>query len=188
MSDDRFAVEPTRLAGAAIITRTRIGDERGFLSRLYSFDAMHAAGLADPIVQINHTSTSRPGTLRGLHFQRAPHAEDKLVGCVRGAVFDVALDLRPDSATFGVWHGEVLSADNGRSFLIPKGFAHGFQALEPFTELLYLHTAFYAPHAEGGVDPLDPDLAIGWPLAVTELSHRDRQHPSFASAFPRNRL
>lgn len=186
MGDDRFAIEPTPLAGAVLVTRKRIGDERGFLSRLYCRATLAAAGLSDPVVQINHTRTERVGAIRGLHFQCPPHTEDKLVGCLRGAVFDVAVDLRPNSATFGQWQGAELSSANGRSFLIPKGFAHGFQVLQPETELLYLHTAAYAPGAEGGLDPFDVDLAITWPLPVTDISQRDRQHPSFDSTFQRN--
>lgn len=186
MSGERFSTQFISLSGAAIITRQRVGDERGFLSRLYCSALLKGAGLSEQIVQINHTRTTHVGAIRGMHFQRPPHAEDKLVTCIRGAVFDVAVDLRSESATFGQWHGETLSADNSRSFLIPKGFAHGFQVLEPDSELLYLHTAAYAPEAEGGVDPFDADLSIAWPLPVTDLSQRDRHHPSIASAFSRN--
>jgi dTDP-4-dehydrorhamnose 3,5-epimerase len=149
-------------------------------------DELQDAGLRDPVVQINHTATGHRGTVRGMHFQRPPHAEDKFVSVVRGEVFDVAVDLRRNSPTFRQWHAEHLSADNGRSLLIPKGFAHGFQTLTDDCELIYLHTARYAPDAEGGLDPLDPMLAIEWPLTVTDLSARDRAHPPLSSNFDGN--
>ena len=129
------------------------------------------------IAQINHTLTQAAGTIRGLHFQQAPHDEAKFVSCLSGAVFDVAVDLRPDSPTYLQWHGEVLSADNGRSMMIPGGFAHGFQTLTEDCELIYLHDKPYAPEAEGGLNPLDPRLAIDWPLPVSQMSPRDKALP-----------
>jgi dTDP-4-dehydrorhamnose 3,5-epimerase len=109
-----------------------------------------------------------------MHFQRPPYEESKFVSCLRGAVFDVAVDLRPDSLTYLRWHGEVLSAENARSMMIPGGFAHGFQALTKDCELIYLHDRAYAPEAESGLNPLDPALNISWPLEVAQLSDRDR--------------
>ena len=138
---------------------------------------MAHAGWRKPIAQINHTFTQRQGTVRGMHFQRAPHAEMKLVNCIRGTVFDVAVDLRASSETFLRWHAEELTPDNGRSLLIPEGFAHGFQALSDDCELVYLHSAAYAPGAEAGVNPLDPRLGVCWPLPITEMSTRDAGHP-----------
>lgn len=140
-------------------------------------------GVEHPIAQINHTLTSRAGTVRGMHFQYPPSAETKLVSCLRGEIFDVALDLRRGSATFLRWHGAVLSAGNRRSLLIREGFAHGFQALTDDCELIYLHTAAYRQEAEGAVNALDPHLAIAWPLPVTDLSDRDRNHPFIDSRF-----
>jgi len=121
--------------------------------------------------------------VRGLHFQHPPHAEDKLVSCLRGEVFDVAVDLRQGSATFLQWHAEILSADNARSLLIPQGFAHGFQTLTDDCELLYLHSRAYAAGAEGALNVRDPALAIRWPLAFTDISERDAQHPLLTREF-----
>ena len=135
------------------------------------------------MAQINHTLTRRRGTVRGLHFQNPPHAEDKLVSCLRGSVFDVGVDLRQGSATFLHWHGEILSADNGRGLLIPRGFAHGFQTLEDDCELLYLHSSAYVPKAEGALNARDPRLNIHWPLEFTDISERDTNHPPITHEF-----
>jgi dTDP-4-dehydrorhamnose 3,5-epimerase len=131
----RFAVTDLPLAGLKRVQRQRLGDSRGFLARLFCAHELAAAGWLKPIAQINHTLSAKRGTVRGLHFQRAPHAEMKLVSCIRGEVFDVAVDVRPHSPTFLQWHGERLSADNGCALLIPEGFAHGFQALSDDVEL-----------------------------------------------------
>jgi dTDP-4-dehydrorhamnose 3,5-epimerase len=130
-------------------------------------------GVIDPIVQINHSLSVRKGTVRGLHFQRPPHAEIKIVTCVRGRVFDVAVDVRKHSPTFLRWHGIELSDANMDAFLIPPGFAHGFQTLENNCELIYLHTRAYAPCAEDGLRVDDPSIRIDWPLPVRNLSKRD---------------
>jgi dTDP-4-dehydrorhamnose 3,5-epimerase len=183
MSAGRFTIHDTPLQGLKEVERKRIGDERGFLSRLYCRDELASAGLVPPIVQINHTATSRRGAIRGLHFQHPPHAEDKYVSVVRGEVFDVAVDLRAGSATFLHWHAARLSVDNGRSLFIPKGFAHGFQTLTDSCELLYLHTAFYNAEAEGALNAFDPALGIDWPLPLTEISVRDRSHVLLDAAF-----
>jgi dTDP-4-dehydrorhamnose 3,5-epimerase len=162
------------LEGLVVIERRRIEDERGFFSRLFCRDDLGDFGHGGRIAQINHTLTRNKGAVRGMHFQRPPHEESKFVSCVRGAVFDVAVDLRPDSLTYLRWHGEVLSAENARSMMIPGGFAHGFQALTDDCELIYLHDRAYAPEAESGLNPLDPALNISWPLEVAQLSARDR--------------
>ncbi|KIF81397.1 dTDP-4-dehydrorhamnose 3,5-epimerase family protein [Noviherbaspirillum autotrophicum] len=172
-----FSFIDTLLTGLKIVERQRIGDTRGFLSRLLCTEELAAAGWEKPVVQINHTYTAREGTVRGMHFQHAPHSEMKLVSCLHGAVWDVAVDLRADSDTFLQWHAERLSAENNRALLIPEGFAHGFQALTDDVELLYCHSAAYAPESEVGLNPLDARLAIAWPLPVTELSARDAAHP-----------
>lgn len=173
----------TPIAGLVCVQRPRIEDSRGFLSRLFCADTLRAAGFDAAISQINHTLTRRRGSVRGLHFQHPPHAEIKLVGCLRGEVFDVAVDLRRGSPTFLRWHAEILSADNQRSLLIPRGFAHGFQALTDDCELIYLHSTAYAPDAEGAVNALDPALGIGWPLVITDISDRDRAHPALVPGF-----
>ena len=135
------------------------------------------------IVQINHSRTRLPGALRGLHYQRPPHAEMKFVRCIRGRVWDVALDLRTGSPTFLQWHAEELNPDRSRMLVVPEGCAHGFQVLEPDSEMLYLHTAFYEPAFEGGLAYNDPRLAITWPLPVTELSGADSRRPFLTEDF-----
>lgn len=177
----RFAVRETAINGVRVIKRTRVGDTRGFLERLFDSDELAAAGWVWPIVQINLTHTGNRGTLRGLHYQRPPAAEAKLVTCVRGTVLDVALDLRAGSPTHGRVHAEELSEANGCALLIPPGCAHGFQSLTDDVGLIYSHSAAYAPGHEGGVDPLDPALGITWPIAHPTLSDRDRGHPAFGA-------
>ena len=179
----RFEVTPTPLPGLMRIKRQRLGDHRGFLARLFCAEELAVAGFNGPIAQINHTSTQRQGTVRGLHFQRPPHAEIKLVSCVRGQVWDVAVDLRQDSPTFLHWHAQILSAENALALLIPKGFAHGFQALSDDAELLYCHSAEYAATAETGLNPQDERLAIAWPLPMAELSARDAALARIAPEF-----
>jgi len=172
----RLTLTPLALAGLHLVQRQRLSDSRGDLSRIFCAHELAAAGWTQPVAQINHTRTARRGTVRGLHFQRAPHAEAKLVSCIRGEVWDVAVDLRQGSATFLQWHAQPLSADNGCALLIPQGFAHGFQALTDDAELLYCHSAAFAPQAEAGIHPQEPRLAISWPLPVSDLSPRDASH------------
>lgn len=173
----RFNRIATPISDLVVIERRRLGDERGFLSRFFCREELADFGRDGTIAQINHTMTHLKGTIRGMHFQRAPHDETKFVSCLGGAVFDVAVDLRPSSPTYLKWHGEVLSAENGRSMMIPGGFAHGFQTLTADCELIYLHDKAYAPEAEGGLNALDPKLAIGWPLPVAQMSARDEGFP-----------
>ena len=175
---ERFRFATTRLAGLLVVERRRLEDERGFLSRFFCADEFARAGFDAPVAQMNHTLTRRRGAVRGLHFQRAPHAEVKLVTCLRGRIFDVAVDLRRESPTFLHWHGETLAGGDDRSLLIPRGFAHGFQALEADCELLYLHSHPHVPAAEDALNVLDPRLAIEWPLELTDVSARDRSHPA----------
>lgn len=170
----RFNRLPTPLSGLMVVERKQTGDERGFFSRFFCRDELGDFGGDGTIAQINHTLTRNKGTIRGMHFQRPPHDETKFVSCLSGAVFDVAVDIRPDSPTYLQWYGEILSAENARSMMIPGGFAHGFQTLAENCELIYLHDKPYAPGAEGGLNPLDPRLAIAWPLEVTQMSERDR--------------
>ena len=184
----RFTLFDTPLAHLKIVERQRLGDARGFLSRLFCADDLAMAGWHKPIAQINQTLTQKQGTVRGLHFQHPPNAEMKLVTCLRGAVWDVAVDLRSESPTFLQWHALELSATNCRALLIPEGFAHGFQTLADDSELFYLHSTAYAPGAEAGLNPIDPRLSIAWPLAVAELSDRDAQHPMLDDQFKGVRL
>lgn len=173
----RFNLHSTPIAGLVAVDRLPLGDARGFLERLFCADDLAAVGWTGPIAQINHTFTAEPGTVRGLHYQRAPHAEIKLVSCLQGSVWDVAVDLRPGSPTYLQWHAEELSAHNHRALLIPPGCAHGFQTLTADVQMLYCHSQAYAPHSEGGLHPQDPRLGIAWPLPVHGLSPRDVSHP-----------
>lgn len=179
----RFTHTELPLAGARLVTRQRIGDDRGFLARLFCAEELATAGWTKAVEQINHTSTARRGTVRGMHYQQPPHAEMKLVTCLRGEVWDVAVDLRRGSPTFLQWHAEKLSADNGHALLIPEGFAHGFQTLTDGVELLYCHSARYTPGAEAGINARDPRLAIRWPLPIGQLSPRDAEHPMLDQGF-----
>ena len=172
----RFDVLATPIAGLHVLQRKPIGDERGYLERLFCADELQKLIPGRRIEQVNHTLTASRGTVRGLHFQHPPHAETKFVYCLRGEVFDVAVDLRRGSPTFLHWHAEVLSADNHKTFVIPEGFAHGFQALADDCEMLYFHTAAWRQDAEGGLNAQDPRLAIRWPLPVAGLSPRDAAH------------
>jgi dTDP-4-dehydrorhamnose 3,5-epimerase len=178
-----FDVVPTPLHGLMLVTRLRREDERGFFSRFFCAQEMTGIGWRHPVAQVNHSLTRQRGAVRGLHFQHPPHAEDKYVSCLRGAVFDVAVDLLHGSPTFLRWHGEILSAENGRSLLIPQGFAHGFQTLEPGSEMIYLHSRPFAPESEGGLHVRDPRLSIGWPHPVTDLSERDASHAMLTDSF-----
>ena len=174
---------PTRIDGAVIVETTPVNDQRGAFVRYYCENDLASAVGKRRIVQINHSTTRAVGAVRGLHFQYPPHAEMKMIRCLRGRVWDVAVDLRAGSPTFLQWHAEELSPENARMMVIPEGCAHGFQVMEQDSELLYLHTAFYAPGSEGGILFSDPRLKIAWPLPVTDLSERDRDHPLITPAF-----
>lgn len=173
----RFDISKTRLGGVYLLERKPVGDHRGYLERMFcSKDLEHLLD-GRHIVQINHSITVAKGTVRGMHFQKSPHTETKIVSCLKGEIFDVAVDLRRHSPTFLHWHAEVISADNFRALFIPEGVAHGFQTLTENCELLYCHTAAFHQPAEGGLNPQDPCLAIAWPLPVSDLSLRDAGHP-----------
>ncbi|KUG27224.1 dtdp-4-dehydrorhamnose 3,5-epimerase [hydrocarbon metagenome] len=179
----RFEIRETSLAGLMVVRRLPRSDSRGFFERFFCAGELAPAGWTGPVAQINRTLTAHPGTLRGMHFQYPPQAEMKLVSCLRGEVFDVAVDIRAGSPTFLQWHAEILSGDNHASLLIPEGFAHGFQTRTPDVEMLYLHSAPYAPGAEGGLNPRDPRLAIAWPGAVSLISERDAAHAFLDATF-----
>lgn len=171
------------ITGAFVAQSTPRGDARGSFMRLFCANDFAEAHGARQIVQINWSHTALAGTVRGLHFQHGADADAKWVRCVEGRVWDVIVDLRPDSATFMQWEAVELSPENCRAVFIPEGCAHGFQSLEPDSRLLYLHTAFYKPAAERGVAFNDPQLAIAWPREVTLLSDRDRTLPTVQTLF-----
>lgn len=183
MSEARFDFQDAGLPGLKLVKRRPMNDARGSLVRMFCAEAFLPNGFGPAVSQINRSRTTRRGTVRGLHFQWPPHAEAKLVTCTRGSVFDVAVDLREGSPTFLQWKGILLSAAEESSLLIPEGVAHGFQTLEADCELVYLHTAPHCQEAEGGLHPLDPALAVAWPLEISELSDRDRSHPMVLPSF-----
>ena len=179
----RFDLLDTPLANLTVLLRKPLGDARGYLERLYCFHELSDLLNGKSIMQINHTLTTNAGTIRGMHFQYPPYADTKLVSCTKGEVFDVAVDIRRGSPTFLKWHAEILSASNHKTFVIPEGFAHGFQTLTDDCEMLYFHTAAYAVDAEGALNAQDPQLAIMWPRTITERSARDQAHPMLAENF-----
>lgn len=169
----------TQIAGAWLIDIEPLRDERGFFSRTWCQRELTAHGLDAEIAQESVSWNHERGTTRGLHFQRPPHAEIKIVRCTRGAIFDVIVDIRPDSPTFRQWQGVELTADNRRAFYIPKGCAHGFQTLANETEISYVISTFYVPQASAGYRYNDPAFGITWPLPVTIISENDLRWPDF---------
>jgi dTDP-4-dehydrorhamnose 3,5-epimerase len=181
--DFAMNVLPTELPGVLVVETEARLDERGAFTRLFCEHELAEVIGRRHIVQINHSRTASVGAVRGLHFQRPPHAELKLVRCLQGRVWDVAVDLRARSPTRLRWHAEELTPRNARMLVVPEGCAHGFQVLEADSELLYLHTEFYAPENESGIRFDDPQLGIHWPLPVSDLSQRDGQLPSLDANF-----
>ncbi len=173
----------TPLKGAFLIDLEKRGDERGFFARAFCAKEFAAHGLATHFVQVNNSLSATKGTLRGMHYQLAPKAETKLVRCIRGALFDVILDLRRGSPTFGRSFGAELTADNRRMMYVPKGFAHGFITLSDAAESFYLVDEFYAPEFERGVRWNDPKFNIQWPIQPVVISDKDRAHRDFDPAW-----
>ncbi len=167
----------TALRGAYLVDLDRAGDERGFFARTFCVEEFAARGLTAPASQCSVSFNETGGTLRGLHFQAAPHDEDKLVRCTRGAIFDVIVDLRPESDTQGQWFSVELTAENHRALYVPKGFAHGFLSLEDRTEVLYMIGVPYAPGFARGLRWDDPALGIRWPRPPSVISARDAEFP-----------
>lgn len=168
----------TRVAGAMVIEPSPHVDKRGRFMRAWCVKEFAEHGVEFEPVQANLGFSITRGTVRGMHFQKPPASEAKLVRCSRGAIFDVVLDLRPDSPSYRMWYGVELSGDNGRMLYLPSGCAHGYQTLEACTEMHYMTSAFYTPDATGGVRFDDPAFGIAWPLTVTEMSEQDRSWPS----------
>lgn len=175
-------IDDTAIAAVKLLTPKKHGDRRGFFSETYNKRALAEAGAAMDFVQDNHSLSADAGTVRGLHFQAPPFAQTKLVRVVRGAVFDVAVDIRRSSPTFGRHASAVLSAEAWNQILVPAGFAHGFMTVEPDTEVIYKVDAYYAPRHDFGILWNDPALGIAWPLpeARTILSDKDRAQPRLA--------
>ncbi|MEY8120382.1 dTDP-4-dehydrorhamnose 3,5-epimerase [Falsihalocynthiibacter sp. BN13B15] len=174
-------IEKTELSDNVIITPKRFGDHRGFFSESFSQRDFEAAGLCYTFVQDNHSLSSQVGTVRGLHFQSPPHAQDKLVRCSRGRLFDAVVDVRKGSPTYGKWVGEILSFENGKQLLVPKGFLHGFMTLEANTEVVYKCSDYYVPDCDGSVRW--NSCGVAWPIdtAVPVLSEKDTTAQEFVS-------
>lgn len=173
----------TTLEGVYEVMPEPIGDSRGWFARTYCKKEFSAIGHTKEWLQLNHSFTAERGTLRGLHYQVRPFREIKLVRCIAGAVYDVVIDLREGSATFMQWTGIELSAQNKKMLYIPEGFAHGFQTLADNSELIYHHSEYYTPGAEAGIRYNDSSIGIQWPLPVSVISDRDRQHPDIDHHF-----
>jgi dTDP-4-dehydrorhamnose 3,5-epimerase len=174
---------PTPIAGAFLVDLEKRGDERGFFARAFCEKEFGSHGIATRFVQANDSLSAKRGTLRGMHYQLAPHAETKVVRCIRGSLFDVVLGLRRGSPTFGQSFGAELSAENRRTMVVPKGCAHGFLTLADDTEAFYLVDEFYSPDRERGVRWDDPRFGIRWPIAPVVLSDKDRAHRDFDPAW-----
>ena len=169
----------TGLAGVRLIDLEPARDERGLFARTFCTRELAAQGLETGFVQHSISVTERAGSVRGMHFQKSPHEEVKLLRCIRGAIHDVLIDIRPDSPTYGRWEAYELTAENRRQLYVPAGLAHGFQTLLPDTEVAYLISAFYAPAAAAGIRHDDPAFAIAWPLPVADISPKDRTWPDW---------
>jgi dTDP-4-dehydrorhamnose 3,5-epimerase len=173
----------TPLKGAYLIDLEKRGDDRGFFARTFCVREFAQHGLVEQFVQVNNSSSAQKGTLRGMHYQLAPKAETKIVRCIKGSLYDVILDLRADSPTFGKSFGAELSAENRRMMYVPKGFAHGFYTLTDDSEAFYFVDEFYAPETERGVRWNDPKFAIEWPGEPVVLSDKDRNWRDFDPAW-----
>jgi dTDP-4-dehydrorhamnose 3,5-epimerase len=176
-------IEQTKIAHVVTINSEPFKDERGFLNRIFCQKELDTVRPGIVIAQINHTMTKTKGTIRGMHFQLPPHAELKIARCIKGRIFDVAVDLRKDSPTFLQWHGEILSAENMKALVIPEGCAHGFQSLEDDIEMLYFHTQIYLKQSEGAILYNEPRVNIQWPLDHATLSEKDMSYPALLNSY-----
>lgn len=166
----------TKFKGLYLIIPEPYEDNRGNFYRMYCKNELKEIGFTKDILQINQSLTLKKGSIRGMHFQYPPKAETKIVKCIRGAVFDVVIDLRKGSETFLKWHSEIITEKNMKAMYITEGFAHGFQSLEDNCEVLYLHSEFYSKELESGIRYNDPKIKIEWPLTLTQISKRDKIH------------
>lgn len=181
--NNHFDFHSTPIEGLWVVQRKPLEDSRGFFCRFFCAEEFQAVGMKKTIAQINHTHTLKKGSVRGMHFQYPPHAECKIVSCLRGEVYDIAIDIRKKSPTFLQWHSEILSAANKQSLFIPEGFAHGFQTLSDNCEMIYLHTEPFYDFSESALNISDPKIGIKLPLPITDISERDRQHPFITDKF-----
>ena len=182
---------PLPLSGAFLIELESVCDDRGYFSRIFCREELNAKGLHTEIAQVNTSFSQLSGTLRGMHYQLPPAAEDKILRCERGKIYDVIIDIRPESPTFGEWHAEILADRDLKLIYVPKGFAHGFYTLESNTQVTYLVTHPYVVHLERGIRWNDPHFRIEWPGEPAKISSRDQSHPDFDPAYhlnPDNRL
>ncbi len=177
-------ITKTPIDGVYVVETTPFSDQRGSFARLFCTDELALILGNRKIQQINHSYTATAGTVRGMHLQNKPYAEMKLVRCIKGKIWDVAVDLRKDSPTYKQWHGAELSPENKLMLVIPEGCAHGFQAIEDNTEILYLHTEMYNKSHETGINPVDPTASIKWPMKVCNLSERDKNLPFIKTTIP----
>ncbi len=175
-------IQALAIPDVKLITPRRFGDARGFFSETYNLDSFAKIGIQTVFVQDNHSLSQKKGTVRGLHFQAPPRSQAKLVRCGRGRFYDVAVDIRKGSKTYGQWVGQELSFENGHMMLVPAGFAHGFMTLEPDTEIVYKCSDTYAPETEGVIRWDDPEIGINWPISIAEpnISEKDSGAPSLA--------
>jgi dTDP-4-dehydrorhamnose 3,5-epimerase len=179
----RLELISTPFSQLVLVKRKPLSDSRGYFVRLFCRDELAQLGWNTSAAQINLSSTDRKGTIRGMHFQYPPFSEKKLLLCLKGSIQDFVVDLRADSPTFLQYYSVILSAENCLGLHIPEGFAHGFQTITDKVKLLYLHSVPYTADAEAGLNPFDPSLALPWPLPVSEISDRDRQHPDINNSF-----
>ncbi len=180
---NRLKINKLHLDGAAVVENIPFEDNRGCFARFFCQNELSSILGRHSIINVNYSQTVKRGSIRGLHFQYAPSAEMKLVRCIRGIIYDVLVDIRKQSPTFLQWYGVELSAENKKMAVVPEGFAHGFQSLMDNSEILYLTTASYDAEREGGLHFNDPVLNIDWPLAVTDISEKDRMHAVLSNAF-----
>ncbi len=176
-------INETFISGVFLIGNTQFADPRGKFSRFFCKEELSTVLEGRDIKQVNFSCTESIGAIRGLHYQSSPHAEMKIVRCLKGKVWDVVVDLREDSPTFLSWHTEELSPSNHNALVIPEGCAHGFQVLQSGSELLYMHTEYYNPEYEGGLRYNDPKLKIPWPIPAVDISERDLNHPLISSNY-----
>ena len=180
---NRFKFKKLPLKGLIKINTLNLSDHRGNFTRLFCSKELRSIGWRKSIAQVNHSYTSQKGTVRGLHYQKPPHSEIKIINCIKGAVWDVSVDLRKNSPTFLKWHSEIISEDSNCSLLIPEGFAHGFQCLTNDVHMIYINSKEYHSLSENGLNPSDPFLSIKWPLKIRNLSFKNQNYISLTKNF-----